>query len=207
MFFFALAIHFECIEDLAPRAANRPKAVMKNAILHGFSEEHKHKIYLYPFAWIVWAYNLTYKQCIEGIPGTGTRKNGWEGPLLKTNLDAVILLKFHTLLFKIALLVAVLCMFVLIPVNMTAGCDVKTFGIGTCATHESKSGFIQTTISNIPDKIVSSKRNESVLPFPSALRCRGFFFPQNSLSFFSLGMVRTISHIHLRNETRIVQQP
>jgi hypothetical protein len=203
MIFYALAIYFEWIEDLAPRAANRPKAIMKNAILHGFSEKHRNKIYLYPFAWIMWAYNLTYKQCLVGIPGTGTRKNGWEGPLLKTNLDAVILLKFHTLLFKIALLVAFLCMFVLIPVNVTVGCDVEMLGMGTCAVHNSRSGFIQTTISNIPDKIVSLKRNETVLPFPSVLRCLAFFLFSNSLPFFSLGVVRTILQIRLRYEIHI----
>ena len=156
MIFFSVAIHYEWNDELAPRAANRPKAVMKNAILHGFSDRYKDKIYIYPFAWIVWSYNLTYKQCLSGIPGTGTRKDGWEGPLLKTNLDAVILLKFHTLVFKIGLLVAALCLIVILPVNTTAGCDPAVFGSGTCAQHDKLSGFVRTTIANIPDKVVSS---------------------------------------------------
>lgn len=162
MAFYALAIHFEWTENLAPRAANRPKAVMKNAILYKISEKYKNKIYVYPIAWIIWAYNLTYKQCIVGIPGTGTRKLGWEGPLLKTNLDAVILLKFHTLLFKIALLVAFLCIFVLLPLNMYAVCDDDVFGIGTCKTHNQTVGFARTTIVNIPDKIYNNLTNVSV---------------------------------------------
>jgi len=155
MAFFGLAIHFDWIEDLAPRAANRPKAVMKNSITSNITHSHKNKLYFYPIAWITWAYNLTYRQCIFGIPGTGTRKDGWDGPLLKTNLDAVILLKFHTLLFKIGVLVAVLCLFILIPVNTTAGCDVGTFGEGTCKQHNDIMGFQKTTIANIPAKIVS----------------------------------------------------
>jgi len=138
MVFFALVIHFEWIEDLAPRVANRPKAVIKNAITHNIAEKYKNKIYIYPIAWILWAYHLTYKQCIIGIPGTGTRKKGWEGPLLKLNLDAVVLLKFNTLLFKISLLAAFLCVFILIPINLTADCEDAVLGIGTCDKHKKK---------------------------------------------------------------------
>ncbi len=154
--FFAFAIHYEWIDDLAPRAANRPKAVMKNAILHGIPERFQNKIYVYPFALLHWAYNLTYKDFLQGIPGTGTRKNGEEGPLLKTNLDSVIFLKYHTLLFKIGLLVGFLCLFVLLPVNITARCDPNEFGLGTCAVVANQTGFVQTTIAHIPDKIVRS---------------------------------------------------
>lgn len=155
MVFFAFAIHYEWVDDIAPRTANRPKAIMKNAILHGISDRYKNKLYVYPFAFLRWAYNLTYKECLAGIPGTGTRKDGWEGPLLKTNLDAVIFLKYHTLLFKISLMVALLCSFALIPINVTAGCDPAYFGLGTCALHNNQTGFVSTTIAHIPDKIVS----------------------------------------------------
>ena len=152
--FFAFAIHYEWIDDLAPRAANRPKAVMKNAILFGIPKRFQNKIYVYPFAALHWAYNLTYKDCLKGIPGTGTRKNGWEGPLLKTNLDSVIFLKYQALLFKIGVLVAFLCLGVLLPINITAGCDPDVFGFGTCALVENQTGFVQTTLAHIPDKIV-----------------------------------------------------
>jgi len=183
MAFFGLAIHYDWIEDLAPRAANRPKAVMKNSILSNINDsskyKNKHKIYVYPIAWIKWAYNLTYRQCINGIPGTGTRNDGWSGPLLKINLDAVILLKFHTLLFKIAVLVAVLCLFILIPINTTAGCDVELFGNGTCTQHENKRhGFYKTTIANIPNKIVSS-----VLPILFMFYCSIFFVMYNTVLY------------------------
>ena len=157
MIFFGLAIHFDWVEDLSPRAANRPKSVMKNSLLRGITDQNKHrdKFYFYPIAWIIWSYKLTYRDCLLGIPGTGTRRDGWEGPLLKTNLDAVILLKYHTLLFKISLLVAVLCLFIILPVNLTAGCDSEELGVGTCLVHKEQSvGSARTTISHVPNKVV-----------------------------------------------------
>jgi len=161
MIFFGLAIHFDWVEDLSPRAANRPKSVMKNSLLRGIpNHKHRDKFYFYPIAWLIWSYKLTYRDCLLGIPGTGTRKNGWEGPLLKTNLDAVILLKFHTLLFKIAVLVAVLCTVIILPVNYTAGCNSETLGVGTCTLHEAQSvGFVRTTIAHVPDKIYNNNDN------------------------------------------------
>jgi hypothetical protein len=173
MVLFAIAVHFEWNANLTPRAANRPKKVLKNALLHGMPEKYKDKIYAYPFAWIQWAYNLTYKQCLLGIPGTGTRKDGWEGPLLKTNLDAVVMLKFHTLLFKISVLVAALCI-LLVPINYTASCNPDVFGVGTCALQQNMSyGFYKTTFANLPNKIVSSKTKDKrwVIPICGALRC------------------------------------
>ena len=32
---------------------------------------------------------------LKGVPGTGTRKNGMEGSMLKVNLDGIVLLRFH----------------------------------------------------------------------------------------------------------------
>ena len=154
LLFFGLAMHKGWNNDLAPRIANRPKEVIKSALLYEMPPNTSK--YYYPIVWIVWAYNLTYTVCLNGIPGTGTRKDGWEGPNLTINLDAVILLRFHTLLFKVGVLVAFLCTFILIPVNTTARCNVETFGVGTCAQREINStGFLKTTIANIPDKIVS----------------------------------------------------
>ena len=163
--FFILAVHYEWTNDLAPRCANRPKAVIKNAILATIPEKYRTNsfatlTFVYPVAWILWSYKLTYKQLIDGIPGTGTRKDGWKGPLLKTNVDAVILLKYHTLLFKISVLVAFLCMCVIIPINTTASCDEKTFGPGTCMALENNTDFIKTTIANIPNKFVSSTAHQ-----------------------------------------------
>eukprot|EP00536_Pseudo-nitzschia_multiseries_P003826 jgi/Psemu1/237046/estExt_Genewise1.C_600084 len=128
---------------------------MKNALLERIdtNNPHRNRFYFYPLAWIHWAFQLTYRECMFGIPGTGTRKDGWEGPLLKTNLDAVILLRYHALLFKIGLMVATLCLFVILPINMTAKCDPTVLGAISCMLHKShRGGFRGTTIVNIPDK-------------------------------------------------------
>lgn len=151
--FFGLAIQNGWTDDLAPRVANRPKQVVKNAMLYHCKENSwATSKFWYPVAWITWAYKLTYKECLLGIPGTGTRKNGWEGPLLKTNLDAVILMKFHGFLFKVAVLAAFLFTFVVLPLYLTTPCDVEVLGAGTCLARDrtASSLFLKTTLANIP---------------------------------------------------------
>jgi hypothetical protein len=158
LLFFGFAVHKGWGDDLTPRISNRPKMVLKNAMFYHLPHWMKGSWMWYPIAWIGWAYHLTYKECLKGIPCTGTRNDGFEGPLLKTNLDAVIMMRFHTLLFKVSVLVAVLCTCVILPVNLTAGCDVVRFGEGTCAQREiNNTLFRRTSIANIPDKIVSKR--------------------------------------------------
>ena len=73
----------------------------------------------------------------------------WEGPLLKTNLDAVICLRYHTLLFKLSCMICGLCTFVILPINLTATCDPTVFGVGTCyqrhKSHPNNTGFFKLT--------------------------------------------------------------
>ena len=45
--------------------------------------------------WIPWVLSLSYDTLLRGIPGTGTRKGGMEGSLLKVNVDAIVLFRFH----------------------------------------------------------------------------------------------------------------
>ena len=74
----------------------------------------------------------------------------------KCNLDGVILMRYQTLFFKVGVLVFVLCAFVILPINITATCNVEIFGVGTCAQRLVDDSFFRgTTINNIPDKIVS----------------------------------------------------
>lgn len=159
MLFFGLAIQNGWTDDLAPRIANRPKQVVRNAMLYHCKENSwATSKFWYPMAWATWAYKLTYKECLLGIPGTGTRKNGWEGPLLKTNLDAVILMKFHGFLFKVAVLAAFLFTFVVLPLYLTTPCDVEVLGAGTCAARDNAASnfFWRTTLANVPLPLVSS---------------------------------------------------
>eukprot|EP00536_Pseudo-nitzschia_multiseries_P007467 jgi/Psemu1/195687/e_gw1.176.6.1 len=177
---FGWAIAKGRTDDLAPRIANRPKGVVKNALLYhqrdnnnnnnnnnngnnnNNNNNNHHSCIGYVLAWIGWAYHLTYRECILGIPGTGTRNGGESGPLLKTNLDAVVLMRFHALLFKISVVVAVLCTFVILPLNLSAGCDPEIFGVGTCEQQRNlvgNTGYMKTTIANIPPKLV---RNHTI---------------------------------------------
>ncbi len=75
---------------------------------------------------------LTYPDLMDGIPGTGTRKDGWSGPMLKCNLDGIIMLKFHTMMLKISILASILCMLKVLPLNYTAKCYTGLLGTGTC---------------------------------------------------------------------------
>ena len=47
------------------------------------------------FGWIPWTLSLSYDTLLQGVPGTGTRKGGMEGAMLKVNLDGIVLLRFH----------------------------------------------------------------------------------------------------------------
>mmetsp|Transcript_11058 Transcript_11058/g.28047 ORF Transcript_11058/g.28047 Transcript_11058/m.28047 type:complete len:1293 (+) Transcript_11058:181-4059(+) len=158
---FGYGVYRGWIDDLTPRIANRPKNVLKNAMLHHLPKWMSSPIW-YPITWIGWAYYLTYDECIKGIPGTGTRKDGTEGPLLKTNLDAIIMLRYHTLMFKVGMVVFVLCTFVIFPVNWTATCNVEIFGYGTCFLRaQNQTFFERSSIANVPDKIFNPT-NETV---------------------------------------------
>ena len=155
--FFGFAIYRGYESELCPRVANRPPNVVKNAMFYNLPKWMKNNpTFWYPVAWLGWAFHLTYRECHKGIPGTGTRKDGTEGPLLKCNLDGVILMRYQTLFFKVGVLVFVLCAFVILPINITATCNVEIFGVGTCAQRLVDDSFFRgTTINNIPDKIVS----------------------------------------------------
>ena len=170
LFVFGWLIHKEYNDDLTPRASNLPKSALKNALLY-YQQHNSHSnsspawkrlTSFYPVAFVCWSYQLTYQQCLTGIPGTGTRNQGWDGPRLKLNLDGIILLKFHTLLFKISVVVGVLCTVVLLPIYATAGCgkhDFETFGLGTCLPVVNTTGLAKTTFAHIPAKQYSNNCN------------------------------------------------
>lgn len=87
---FGLAVNLEANKNLTPRAWARPVNVVKNVLKKP-----------YCVSWISWAMQLRYIDLLSGIPGTGTRNQGWSGPTLRTNLDGIVLLRYHTLQFKV----------------------------------------------------------------------------------------------------------
>jgi hypothetical protein len=87
---FGAAIRLERNSNLTPRAWSRPTQVIKNCVKPW-----------YGLGWFVWALKQQYVDLLSGIPGTGTRNNGWSGPTLKANVDAVVQLRFHMLQLKV----------------------------------------------------------------------------------------------------------
>jgi len=89
---FGIAVSCEANKNLTPRAWARPIGVIKNCLSPPYS-----------LNWIYWAMSLRYIDLLAGIPGTGTRMKGWSGPTLRTNLDGIVLLRYHALQFKVCI--------------------------------------------------------------------------------------------------------
>ena len=162
---FGIAVRFGANPELAPRTWARPKAVIKNVLRQP-----------YFLSWIPWTLSLSYKEMLEGIDGTGTRKNGWSGSFLKSNLDGVIVCKFNSLCFKVSCLATFLCVLVTLPLNYTAGCDPRVSGADVCKNITGLTDFEKTTLANIPGYGSSALDEE-------AIRDSGAFDPENIWTF------------------------
>jgi hypothetical protein len=145
---FGLAVQQEWNSQLTPRAWSRPVKVLKNVLTDRICG-----LRIYSINWMIWALKLTYPEGLAGIPGTGTRSDGWDGPTLKMNLDAVILCKYHRMLFKISILATFLCLFILLPAYSTATCDPTVLGYNTCMARWNNTDFDNLTISSVPSKV------------------------------------------------------
>jgi len=91
MIAFACAVKARHIA-IAPRCTARPKNTIYNPNPNGQDVQDRGGPM---FGWIRWTMSLSFDTMIRGVPGTGTRKGGMEGALLKVNLDSIILIKFH----------------------------------------------------------------------------------------------------------------
>ena len=159
---FTAAVHWEWNSELAPRTWARPKQVIKN-VLSPSASWGSIVPCIYGIAWIPWTLSLSYKQMLEGIPGTGTRKDGWSGALLKCNLDGIIVIKFHALCFKVAIFATFLCLVLILPLNITAECDPEVSGADICTNITLLTNFEATTLANIPPMdFVESNSDESL---------------------------------------------
>eukprot|EP00536_Pseudo-nitzschia_multiseries_P011223 jgi/Psemu1/289570/fgenesh1_pg.371_\ len=150
MSIFGYAVEHEWNRLFAPRSWARPSAIIKNQIRKP-----------YCFSWIFWALQLSYSEMLEGIEGTGTRKDGWSGPKLRCNLDGIILIKFVTLCLKVSVLATILCVGIVLPVNFTAVCvpgqyPSITEGLRICGNTTNVTTFEKTTFSHIPSLIYYS---------------------------------------------------
>lgn len=135
---FGVAVGLGANKNLAPRAWARPIKVLKNCLSRPYS-----------LSWISWAMSLRYIDLLSGIPGTGTREGGRSGPTLKTNLDGIVLLRYHTLQFKVSALATVLAMLLLLPMYYTSPCFSQVSGIQKCNEIRGLSDFEKITITNV----------------------------------------------------------
>ena len=140
MLMFTAAVHWELNDKIAPRTWARPRNVIKNVLDGPF----------YGISWIPWTLSLSFQDMLEGLPGTGTRKDGWSGKLLSCNLDGIVAIKFHALCLRVAIFASCLCVFVVLPVNWTAQCEASYESAGICINITDLTNFEQTTLANIP---------------------------------------------------------
>jgi len=121
-------------DAVAPRCAARPKETIYCAKPTDKDQDRGNPW----FGWIAWTLRWSYETLLRGIPGTGTRKNGLEGFMLRMNLDAIIFLRFNALCLRISSFTAILVILVILPANWTGNPD------NTLST------FNRTTLANIP---------------------------------------------------------
>ena len=157
---FSLAVRFEYNHLLAPRTSSRPKQVLQNVLNRSSNNNNSNnkskrnnailKSLPYGLSWIPWTMGLSYREMLEGIPMTGTRRRGYQGNLLKCNLDGIIVIKFHALLLKVALFATALCCGIILPLNLTAPCNETKSGFEICKNITALDNYGKTTIGHIP---------------------------------------------------------
>ena len=105
--------------------------------------------------WISWCNSLSYETLLHGVPGTGTRKDGLEGIMLKVNMDGIVLLRYQALCLRMCALITVLCIFVILPLNLTARCNYSegSYAPQECfdSSQTNLTNYDVTTLANIPD--------------------------------------------------------
>ena len=143
---------------LAPRATARPPAVIFNRLAEPGHVQYRGN----PMTgWIPWTLSLTYDTLLRGVPGTGTRKGGLAGKLLQVNLDGIVLLRFHALGLRVAGMATFLCLVILLPTYMTAGCYEDPTLAGCLVAPDSSfnlTNYERTTIANVPAEVIDDIR-------------------------------------------------
>lgn len=152
---FGLAVRSRCIY-IAPRCTARPRDTIYNSKPSNDSQRRGSPM----FGWMWWARSLSYETMLKGVPGTGTRKGGLEGIMLKVNLDGIVLLRFYALCFRISVLVSIVCIGIVLPINLTGYCgyqeneDAESAECFSFLQGESRpniTNYDWTTLANIPD--------------------------------------------------------
>lgn len=88
---FGIAVRKQS-QYVAPRCAARPRRVIYNPKAEKNSSQDRGSALL---GWVHWCMALSYDTMLRGVPGTGTRKHGLEGSMLRCNLDGIVLIRFN----------------------------------------------------------------------------------------------------------------
>jgi len=119
------------ITHIAPRCEARPRNVIYNPLAFakrttaGTLDRRKRHVQDRGnplWGWILWLVQLSYHTLIEGVPGTGTRNDGIDGHLLKLNLDAIVMLRFHALGLRITCFAMFVYCCIVLPIYYTSRC-------------------------------------------------------------------------------------
>lgn len=149
---------------IAPRATARPPSVIYNP--HAPKGHVQYHFGSPWFGWL-WKNNWSYETLLKGVPGTGTRKGGLEGTLLHVTLDGIVVLRFHVLSRKLALVATLLCCFLLLPLYLSAPCisvsssssnnnnesnkELLLYECNATLLNVQTNNFRHTTLSHVPD--------------------------------------------------------
>jgi hypothetical protein len=156
---------------IAPRCTARPLETIYNP-----NPIHECQKRGYPiFGWIKWVNSLSYETLLNGVPGTGTRKGGLEGIMLKVNMDGIVLLRFQYLCLKICALISLLCIGIILPLNLTARCGNQNSSNGKSACFDfnlnNLTDYQVTTLANIPE-LKASENLRSMIYFNEWITAR-----------------------------------
>lgn len=152
---FGIAVSHRSI-FIAPRATARPRNVIYNP--HASRrDQQQHPVACQDrggpmFGWIPWVLNLTYDTMLMGVPGTGTREGGLSGSLLRVNMDGIVLLRFHAMCRRLAVLATTLCICILLPVYYSAQCysSADLNSVQCSSAHYNLTNYDRTTLANVP---------------------------------------------------------
>jgi Late exocytosis, associated with Golgi transport len=172
----ASLVLFECAVRcrstfIAPRCSARPPETIYNPNPIHDCQKRGWPI----FGWIGWVNSLSYETLLQGVPGTGTRKGGLEGIMLKVNMDGIVLLRFQYLCLKVCALISVLCIGIILPMNLTARCGYqhssKAFSACFDPALTNLTDYQVTTLANIPE-LKASENAMSMIHFESWISAR-----------------------------------
>ncbi|GAX28816.1 hypothetical protein FisN_35Lh018 [Fistulifera solaris] len=148
---------------VAPRATARPASVIYRGERNPWT------------GWIPETMNWTYHEMLQGVAGTGTRKQGKHGRLLNVTLDGIVVLRFHALCMRVALFATVLFLCILLPLYATAGCADAPQWKGCAGTNGTFTDYERLTMANIPSVFTPTYSTKTTgTPDVTSVRARLF---------------------------------